>query len=290
MINWPNSLIEDLARRKCVIFLGAGISKNAQNQDGRHPDDWNGFLKKGLSHIDDRKNRNLVDKHIKSDDYLMACELLRRILGRDPFVDLLKDEFQNPRFRHADVHNDIFMLDSRIVITPNFDKIYDTYAAKESEGTVIVKNYYDTDVADHIRHNERLILKIHGCISSPDKLIFSRLDYAEARNNYKSFYAIIEALIVTHTFLFLGAGLNDPDIKLLLEDYSFRYKNTKKHQFVIPKKAISDNEIDIYEESMNLNIIQYDSKNTHEELLKSIKELVTLVDAERQKITSSSNW
>ena len=26
MIEWPDSLIEEVARRKCILFLGAGVS------------------------------------------------------------------------------------------------------------------------------------------------------------------------------------------------------------------------------------------------------------------------
>ena len=39
-ISWPNSLINDIARRRCVIFLGSGISRNSVNATGLHPKTW----------------------------------------------------------------------------------------------------------------------------------------------------------------------------------------------------------------------------------------------------------
>lgn len=32
MIDWPDKLIDSIARRRSVLFLGAGISANAQNR------------------------------------------------------------------------------------------------------------------------------------------------------------------------------------------------------------------------------------------------------------------
>ena len=290
MICWPKSLISDLARRRSVLFLGSGISKNAKNAAGLHPKDWGEFLQEGASKVSSSGKKALIIKCIKNGDYLLECELLKKIMGRDDFVHLLKDEFLTPRFENAKIHEDIFLLDSRIVITPNFDKIYDVYADKESKGSIVIKNYYDDDIADHIRQRERLILKIHGSITTPDKLIFSRTDYSEARISYKHFYSILEALIATHTFIFLGAGLNDPDIKLLLEDYSFRYQNSQKHLFILPKQSLDREILKIHEENMNLKIITYDNKNNHQELLDSIGCLVKLVDDERQTLAKTYDW
>ena len=44
MIEWPDNLIEDIARRKCVLVLGSGVSKNSTNSKGIRPKDWNEFL------------------------------------------------------------------------------------------------------------------------------------------------------------------------------------------------------------------------------------------------------
>lgn len=291
MINWPSSLIDDIARRKCVIFLGAGISKNSQNDSGIRPKGWKEFLELGVSRIgSSTSKKKCILNCIKKNDYLLACELLKRAMGHDDFIELIKDEFQLPKFKPSTVHEDIFMLDSRIVITPNFDKIYDLYANTASTGTINVKRYSESDIADYIRKNERIILKIHGCISSPNELIFSKLDYARARTNFHNFYLILESLILTHTFIFFGAGINDPDIRLLLEDYAFRYKLTKKHQFIVPKNELSDDEFKIYSDSMNINFIKYDSKSNHKEFVDSLNILVKDVENRRFQIATSQDW
>ena len=44
MINWPDYLVKDIARRRCVIYLGSGVSHNSENAEGDHPMTWRAFL------------------------------------------------------------------------------------------------------------------------------------------------------------------------------------------------------------------------------------------------------
>lgn len=287
MISWANDLISDIARRKSVIVIGAGVSKNATNSAGLRPKDWKEFLVSASKNLNGKAE---INRQIKSGDFLTACELIKKELGRDNFNTLIRDEFLNPRFTPAKIHEHIYNLDSRIVITPNFDKIYDTYASTISQGSIIIKKFSDEDIVDCVRRPEPLIIKIHGSVDSTDNLIFTRKDYSEARTKHRNFYSIIEALSLTHTFVFIGCGTNDPDIRLLLEDFTFRYPLSKKHYIVMPKNAINVKVKEIVNETMSLNILEYDSTNNHKLLTDSLEQLVTLVESKRQDIASTQSW
>lgn len=287
MINWPQGLVEDIARRKCVLVLGAGVSKNSTNSAGLRPKDWKEFLEHSAIKL---TSKSEINKQIKSGDYLTACELIKKELGRDDFNTLVKSEFLTPKFMPAEIHKHIYNLDSRLIITPNFDKIYDTYANTTSQGSVIIKKFNEEDIVDCIRRPEPLIIKIHGSVDSTDNLIFTRKDYSEARIKNGNFYKVIEALSLTHTFIFIGCGTNDPDIRLILEDYTFRYPLNKKHYIVMAKNALDKRVKEIIKETMSLNILEYDSKNHHEILTTSIESLVKDVDNKRQELALSQSW
>lgn len=291
MITWPNTLIEDIARRNCVIFLGSGISCNSTNADGEKPKSWSSLLEYGANtQIDNNDLKDQIKRKVSERDYLLACEMLKRGMGDELFSDFLKNEYLDKQFDAADIHKTIFELDSRIVISPNVDEIYERYACNQTKGTTIVKTYKDNDITDVIRTGRFLIIKSHGKISDPHEVIFTSNDYAQIRNKYREFYDIVNALILTRTFLFLGAGLKDPDIMLLMENYSFRYKYSRKHQFVIPSDAISKEEETIFSDLLNMNFLKYDRADEHKELKDSLVELVAKVSAKRIELSGNQNW
>ncbi|HYC87087.1 MAG TPA: SIR2 family protein [Chryseosolibacter sp.] len=287
MIDWPNDVVEDIARRKCVLVLGAGVSKNSSNLAGARPKDWKEFLVDASANI---AGRSEIRRQIKAGDFLTACELIKKELGRDDFNTLVRHEFLTPQFRPAKIHEHIYNLDSRIVITPNFDKIYDTYANTTSHGSIVVKKFNETDIADFIRRPEHLIIKMHGSVESPDHLVFTRKDYAEARTKYRDFYHLVDALSLTHTFIFIGCGTNDPDVRLILEDYSFKFAHNKKHIIVIPKNAVNEKVIGIISETMSLKPLYYDSAGGHIKLTESLGRLVEKVEIKRTELAGTMRW
>ncbi|HNW72380.1 MAG TPA: SIR2 family protein [Bacteroidales bacterium] len=287
MIQWPNELVEDIARRKSIIFLGAGVSMNSTNAAGRRPKSWNAFLTDAIVNI--RPNQH-IKSLIKRNDYLTACEIVKKELGREGFTTIVLDEYLTPGYIHAPIHDSIYRLDSRIVMSPNFDKIYETRANAIANGTIQVKNYYDNDVAESIRRSNRVIIKAHGSIDQTDKMIFSRTEYSNAKIENRNFYSIFEALIITNSFIFIGCGLNDPDVRLLLEDYSQKFKCARNHYFIIPKKTIHAAEMAVIENALNLKFLTYSRDNHHQELSDSLAALDTIVDLKRDELSRNMNW
>lgn len=293
MISWPEILIEDIARRRCVVFLGSGVSKNSQNDQGRRPSNWLEFLEKAGAQITDASDRKTFKKLITERDFLTACEVIKNSIGDEDFVSLVEGEYLTPGYKSAKIHDLIFRLDSRIVLTPNFDKIYETYANGVSEGTVKVKNYYAEDISSVVRgkRDDRTIIKIHGTVDEPNKLIFSRKDYVSARSKNRDFYSQLEALIMTHTFLFVGCGLDDPDIRLLLEDYAHKFTFSRSHFFITRKNTTAEQIKKIVTSTMKLKFLEYSGKGgDHEKLTNSIEELVRLVEIKKSELASDQDW
>lgn len=290
MIDWDKSLVSDLARRKCILFLGAGVSMNSTGIKNARPPSWKAFLEGCLPELNSKYSAQ-IKRLIKNEDYLTACELIKSKLPKGKFDTIAKNAFLHPQYTKADIHEFLFKLDCRIVVTPNFDKIYETYVTGETEGTVSIKDYFDDDIATAIKDSGRVILKIHGTIDNTSKIIFSRSDYAKARSHYRDFYEILNALGLTHTFLFIGCGANDPDIRLLLEDAFFKHNAVKPHFMVIAENSLHKDMIPVIEETLNVNMLTYKAnKGNHQILTDSLKELVQLVEGARIELKESMNW
>lgn len=181
-------------------------------------------------------------------------------------------------------------MDSRIVITPNIDKIYEQCALKNSKGSVVIKKYYD-DIASYLRKPDYLVIKAHGCVDDTQKIVFTHEQYNKARYQYASFYRLLDALLLTHTFIFIGCGIKDPDIQLTLENMNFSFPNCKPHYFITEEGSMKHEVIQSIYRNRNIKIITYENKDgKHEELLKGLRELSICVDNKRKELAERATW
>jgi len=288
MIAWDADLITAIAKRRCVIVIGSGVSKNSINKDNRRPKSWLEFLEHFCAM---QGNPKIVQDLIAQRDFLTACQLIKKSMGEEAFNKAVKDEFVTPGYAAADIHKHIYNLDSSIVVSPNFDVIYETYATSTSQGTITVRNHFDPDIAEYISGGEaRLILKSHGSASNPQNLIFTRNDYAAARTKYQLFYEILKSLALTHKFIFFGCGVDDPDIRMLFEDIQFAHGRIPFHYMSLPHGEVDPQIMEVASETMRLRFLNYSPDQGHKELTDSLNELVQLVEDKRAELAASRTW
>lgn len=288
MINWPESLVAVIARRRVVVMIGSGVSRNSTNERGDRPPTWEGFLRSCSDNLG--APRSLVEL-IDSKDYLTACELIKRRMGAARFVQRVQADYQLAAYRPADIHKWLYELDASIVASPNFDNIYETYASTVSAGSVVVKDHTSGDLASYLHGgNTRLILKTHGSANNPESVIFTRFDYAEARTKYTLFYAILRSLALTHTFLFVGCGVDDPDIRMLFEDIRFAHGRLPEHYMTVATGTVSPEVIAVISEMMRVSFLEYSSDNSHAELTESLGALVERVEDFRGQLRHNGKW
>ena len=162
-----------------------------------------------------------------------------------------------------------------MVITTNIDRIYDTFVTGQTDGHTRIKTFSSNDAYKFIRSPNNHLVKVHGCVSNPDNLIFTQNEYARARSLHHDFYSAITAAFLSQTVLFIGTGLNDPDMRLLLENIRLGFPNMPPHYFVSSARFHQD-ELIALRESRNLKILKY-PKDDHSVLVKSLAKLVSSI-------------
>ena len=90
--------------------------------------------------------------------------------------------------------------------------------------------------------------------------------------------------------MFLGCGTNDPDIRILLEDYQFRFHYSRYHYFTLAKNANPRGVNQVMENTMNIKVLEYDKKDNHRELKESLEVLVLKIETKREEIARLQNW
>ena len=289
---WPRPLVKDIARRRSVVVIGSGVSRHATGNDGvTKPPVWKQFLLEAGGKIGRADQTEHIFRAIEQGDLLHACEWLK-LRYDEEWTRFLRSKFYEPRYCAGKLHELIAMLDSRIVFSLNFDDIYENKAREVNENSLFLKHYYDADVCEFLRGDDRYVVKVHGNLSSPATLIFTQQDYAQARVKYSLFYSAFDAALMTHSFVFIGCGYSDPDVNLLLENQAFRaYPDTGNPHYFVTSAEISDDLKQSLRKNRNLKTLAYDKVDErHSGLITAVDDLRQRVDEERAELGVNWNW
>lgn len=280
-MDWPVSLVEELASRRCVVFLGAGASAGCLSAvDKSKPPTWDGFLKNLKNRIQDSKSTLTIDSLIDKEKYLDAAEVILNKLPAADFTRAIRELFVQPRYKNSIIHESTLKIDPKVVVTTNYDDIYDAYCRTgiAQDGYNVCK-YYEQHLATDLRSPVRIIIKAHGCVNDISKIVLSRSQYFRAKQENYEFYAILNSLFMTNTLLFLGYSMSDPDIQLVLENSNIFSRSTHPHYALVGDDIIPD-----IEESMrkayNIEFLKFPA-GQYDEANKCIQELAIQVEVMR---------
>lgn len=213
---------------------------------------------------------------IKQENYLMALQAIYDLSDPGAYNKYLKDTYGRGGYLPSEVHKAIKALDSKIVITTNFDKIYENLCSVDG---YVVHDYSNSkSIVSNIKSPESIIIKAHGTIDDTDKIIFTGKQYYDAQANYPEFYSLLHALFLTNTVIFLGYSLNDPDINLVLQNINNTSNSSCPH-YVVLKEGESKHKIKHWKDTYNISALEYGPN--YENLEENIFELKEQVEALR---------
>ncbi len=290
MVHWSDAAIESVARRRAIVVLGAGSSLHSTPEPGAsRPPDWKSFLLTAADRLATGPKKE-AKKLISASEYLSSCEIIKTHLGPD-WPRVVDEAYGNQRLEPGDLHTQIYGLDLPIVMTTNFDKVYQSAATRLSSSTIKVKTYRDQDLGLLAKGNasSRVLLKTHGSIDDIGSMIFTRSDYVRLRTEFPLFQRVISALAVTNTLIFVGCGLRDPDMILLLEDLAAATKGFGNHICLTDSRQSAELER-VYNDCFGLTCIKYKYDESHSQLPVAIEQLQQLATKRRSELASAALW
>lgn len=262
LINWPHNLIGEIANRRAILFLGAGISACATNDSGQSPLTWGEFIRGARALITNPTSElnHFLDEMIQQQNFLMALQVIYNNADPGNYNHYLTEVFRTQNYRAGQVHQYIKEIDSKILITTNFDKIYDNLC---SEHVYTVATYTETEkILTNIKSTANVIIKAHGSIDEPTKMVFTQEQYNKARMENPKFYRLLNALFLTNTVLFLGYSLNDPDINLILENVANTTPSSNPH-YIVVKEGVPGPVKEYWLKSYNIVCLEYGPDHTN---------------------------
>lgn len=232
---WKEAIREiRLAQRanRLVLFVGAGVSANSGIPT------WENLIRLIAAEIGydncHRCKRKQTD--CPNDGCTLRYEFSQQDFIRIPdyFSDSFPEERQSEyldflqtalHLREAKpnaINEEIFRIMPHHIITTNFDSLLeDTSVSNRGLFDVIRQD------GDLLRYpNDKYIIKMHGDFEYPDSIVLREGDYLEYENTHPLISAFIRSLLINHTFVFLGYGLNDYNLNLIISWINYFRKTT----------------------------------------------------------------
>jgi len=117
-IQWSQSLIPEIAERRCILVLGAGASAGACSRDGlSFPPNWPTLLTNATDLLTDENEKTLVTSLIGKERYLDAAEIVVAKANAADYAGFIRRTFVDPHFQHSAMHEEVHKLDAKIVVT-----------------------------------------------------------------------------------------------------------------------------------------------------------------------------
>ncbi|MGE3175263.1 MAG: SIR2 family protein [Planctomycetota bacterium] len=278
-MTWPHYLVEELADRRCVIVVGSGISSSCETSDGERPPGWSALLDELAALISDVDARNEAKRLITEKQLLRAAQVVADKTLAEDRERIIKRRLER-QYQPSKWIELIRDFDQNVMVTTNYDCLLEDACPREGFRTHIHK---DQEAVKVLRAPERLILKLHGCIRrDPGSLVLSMSDYHAIRADYPHCLKLLESVFVTHTALFLGYSIQDPDMQLVMQNISIAFPHAQPH-IILTSDPMHASVRSAMERSLNLKFVCYD-KGRHKvglEMLESLFEDVQSMRASR---------
>jgi hypothetical protein len=196
------------------------------------------------------KQRNELHALLRKGHLLEVADECSKLLGGYLFRDFIQKLFRNPAVRPVRLHELIVQLPFSAILTTNYDDLL--------ERAYVLKNH--TDVyplvfsRDNVAQLPRLasekrffILKLHGDSNNIETLVLTKRDYMEVIHRDQIYRTVLSSMLATHTAIFIGYGLRDYDLNLILGEQAALFNSFGRRHYaflanpgtVLPK-SLSD--------------------------------------------------
>lgn len=247
--------------KKVAFFIGAGLSTPIFPS-------WHTLLKDAIECCEEtgmlkfNKNELLLclDKGLF---YPEIAEFCKKNLSTTAYRDFLEKHFDK-NFDHTEIsaaYKLIFELDVDLIFTSNYDLIPNTLTSKYR----FFSNNQPVEASRAIRQGKKVLFKIHGDISDQDSIVLSYKDYEKIIKK-----SDVENLIKTafsgFTFIFLGFGLNDPHINMILNSINNINQGMQLSHYALLANVTAFESF-VFEQNYSVKVIPYKpSASNHPEV------------------------
>ena len=237
-------IIEASQTESLTFFVGAGVSKLSDAPK------WSELIDAFSDRIGREKK-----SYYSNEEYLSIPQMYYYSIDQDDgkYYDFINNCFGSKKLIPNTIHKMMLDLNPHAFITTNFDDLLETAASENCQSFKVAA--CDDEISEI--NGNRFILKLHGDLNHKN-IVLKEEDYLNYSENFKLVETLLKSIFATNTVVFIGYGLNDYNIKLILN----WTKTLLKERFNKPifiytdDTELSKNELR-YHESKGLSVVDY---------------------------------
>ncbi len=225
----PGKLVECMASGLSIPWCGSGISVESKLPT------WAGLVRSmmeeasiGLTEEEKGELDGLYKQRAFEDIVDYCRRRMRDQTYRDFLISALDHGIPN------DIHCAVVRLPVPAILTTNYDRLLETAFAQTRGLLPRVNTANDAPALwERLARREFFILKVHGDLTRFETLVFTSRDYTEQLFGNHPFMAFLKRLMLSHSFLFIGASLLDFYTRRILEETSYMTRGAGLPHFAI---------------------------------------------------------
>lgn len=148
----------------------------------------------------------------------LIANIRQRVLGKQP----------------NSLHVQLSRTPARVFWTTNFDTLLEDALRPSSMVTV---RSSDPDIADGMNAIGVEVLKVHGCAQRNTSLVLTSADFEDFPQERAAFAERLRHDLVNNSFLFVGYGYGDPNIRTVLTQVRHLTRGSLRQHFMLTRRA-----------------------------------------------------
>jgi hypothetical protein len=219
--HFPKPLLDDLVAGRWLPVLGAGMSMNATLPPGAKMPLWPDLGTALAGEMASYSSAGALD----------SISAYQHEYGRAKLIERLTQLLLIKEAEPGDTHRAFCSIPFDIVCTTNFDFLI------ERQYDAIPRYVYpvidEEQLSINGAHAGTLLLKLHGDLRHPSRLVVTEEDYDGFLSRYPLIATYLANLLITNTAVFIGYSLDDPDFRQIWTIVSDRLGKTRRMAYAI---------------------------------------------------------
>jgi hypothetical protein len=278
----PDPLRKAMERGDVVPFIGAGISMGADLDEGLRMPSYEALLRNifakadGSGRFSDKEeNRETCLRLLEEGKLMNAADILDQVLSERDLYLYLRSELNHLQPRPSLTHELLNLLNFRIVLTSNYDRILESSFFPTPE----VVTYRDkTSIPILMEERKPFIFKIHGDLTRPETIVlgWSRYEELHLSNNkeYDALRFFFKSLLQNKTLLFLGCSMKNSEYSQYFADLAEMFGvQPGPHYALVEKGALTVDEKTHWYKRLGVDILEFERDENYSQVWEFIASL-----------------